>query len=87
MQWTTHPDDRSDPCKARSVLKLVPPEGAKGAQISLTFSGNEEGWVFNLGDLPHNNGYGKCVKYKNYQLYVKIDKNEYLSTNLYFMPL
>ena len=59
VEWTMYPDQQSGPCQTKSVLKLLPPEGAEGAQISLTFADEEQGWVFNLGDSPHNNGYGK----------------------------
>ena len=59
VKWTLYPDQQSGPCQTKSVLKLLPPEGAEGAQISLTFADEAQGWVFNLGDSPHNNGYGK----------------------------
>ena len=58
LQWTVPPQNQNGPCQVPSVLRLLPPVWAKGAQINLTFSDVGEGWIFNLGDSAYNNGYG-----------------------------
>ena len=60
ITWTTDPPmTGSEPCKKRGVLSMVPPDWADSAEIALTFAEEGTGWMFNLGDSPHNNGYGE----------------------------
>ena len=60
LKWTSAPRIKSPfaSCTATGVLQLRPPEDAAGAVISFAFADVVEGWVFNLGDSPNNNGYG-----------------------------
>ena len=65
----------SEPCKKRGVISMVAPSWAESAEIALTFAKDASGWLFNLGDSPHNNGYG--MKLSHYYIplpkkYVKL---------------
>ena len=50
-------------CKDRSRIRIEPPCWAKALRIDAT-AVSSSGWVFNLGDSPTNNGYGRCSYYR-----------------------
>ena len=45
-------------CKDQARIKITPPCWARSLKIEET-SFNSQGWTFNLGDSPSNNGWGK----------------------------
>ncbi len=58
VQWTA-PVVGVQPCEKQGVLSLYPPEGEQSVEIAFTFAEQVQGWLFNLGDSPYNNGHGE----------------------------